>query len=99
MLGTIHGDHFILEPGAIGRRATRKAVAGHSLYEREDPFSIAGPGGTVDLRGSVYEEIDERRVRVSNSKMTDTDRYFVKLEGSRQVGFRNSAIVACAARQ
>lgn len=93
MLGTIGSDHFILEPGSLRRRATLKAVAGHSLYEREDPFSIAGPGGTVDLNGCEYEEIDGRRVRVSKSRMTVDRKYMVKLEGASRAGFRSSAIV------
>src|SRR5690606_28481329 len=49
--------------------------------------------GTVDLRGCSYEQIDDRRVRVSNSKLERSERFLVKLEGARHVGFRSSAIV------
>jgi hypothetical protein len=93
MLGTLEKDHFVLEPGSLKRRATLQAVGGHSLYEREDPFSIAGPGGTVDLRNCEYEEIDRRRVRVSGSKMESSKKYILKLEGAKRAGFRSSAMV------
>jgi hypothetical protein len=93
MLGTLNEDHFILEPGSLRRRATVKAVASHSLYEREDPFDISGPGGTVDLRSCEYREIDRRRVSVCKSKLIPTEKYYVKIEGARQVGYRSSVIV------
>ena len=55
MLGFLHDDHFVLEPGSPARRASLKSVAAHSLYEREDPFLQRGPGGAVDLSGCRFE--------------------------------------------
>ena len=54
MLGTVHEDPFVLEPGSLGRRASVKSVAAHSLYERENPFIQGGPGHELDLSGCSF---------------------------------------------
>jgi hypothetical protein len=64
------------------------------LYEQSNPFQLEEPGGTIDLTHSRYEQIDERRVRVSNSVWCPTPhgKYFVKLEGARHTGYRYIAM-------
>ena len=47
MMGFLHSDHFVLEPGSLHRKASLKSVAAHSLYEREHPYLPRGPGGAV----------------------------------------------------
>ncbi|WP_421990148.1 acyclic terpene utilization AtuA family protein [Roseococcus sp.] len=93
MLGTIHKDNFIVEPGNAAHRCTTVSVAGHSLYERGDFEFQPGPGGLNDLSQAVFEQIDERRVRVSGSRFVPDAQYKVKLEGAEQVGFRSIVIV------
>ena len=88
MMGFLHPDHFVLEPGSLGRRASLKSVAAHSLYEREDPFLQRGPGGAVDLSKCRFEADGERRVRVSGAQFRPDDSYRVKLEGAARVGYR-----------
>lgn len=92
MMGTIHDDHFVLEPGGLGRVASVKSVAAHSLYERESPFSQAGPGHVIDLSGCSFQQVGDRQVRVSGARMEETPDYYVKLEGTRQAGYRSLSI-------
>lgn len=92
MLGTLRRDHFLLEPLAAERRCTCASVAAHSLYEKSDPFTLLGPGGRVDLRDVRFERVDGRSVRVSGSRWVPEERYRVKLEGSKPVGFRSISI-------
>lgn len=92
ILGTLDGDGFVVEPGSLKRRCTVASVAGHSLYEREDPYVQAGPGGRIDMRETRFTQVDERRVRVSGSHFLPETPYRVKLEGVRPVGYRTISI-------
>lgn len=92
MLGTIEDDHFVLEPGSVDRRASVKSVAAHSLYERENPFSQGGPGHDMDLSQCSFAQINERQVKVSGARLTETADYYVKLEGARMAGYRSICI-------
>ncbi|MBA68430.1 MAG: hypothetical protein CML30_06115 [Rhizobiales bacterium] len=92
MLGTIHDDHFVLEPGSSKRRASVKSVAAHSLYERENPFSQGGPGHLMDLADCSFEQLGERQVKVTGARITETEDYYVKLEGARLAGYRTICI-------
>lgn len=87
-MGTIGEDGFVVESMHPRQRCTPVSVAAHSLYEQSDPFRLEEPGGVIDLTRSRYEQIDERRVRVTGSTWTPTDRYLVKLEGARYTGWR-----------
>lgn len=93
MVGTIGKDAFVVEPGNPKHRCTTVSVAGHSLYERGDFEFQAGPGGVNDLSGTAFEQMDERRVRVTGSRFVPDPVYRVKLEGAEQVGFRSIVIV------
>ncbi|MEZ5819124.1 MAG: acyclic terpene utilization AtuA family protein [Hyphomicrobiaceae bacterium] len=92
MLGTLHDDHFILEPGSLERRASIKSVAAHSLYEREHPYLHGGPGHELDLTDCRFTAIGNRQVKVEGAKAVVTPDYFVKLEGARLMGFRSVSI-------
>ncbi len=92
MLGTIHRDHFVLEPGSLGRRASVKSVAAHSLYEREHPYVQAGPGHELDLGGCTFTALGDRQVRAEGARARATPDYFVKLEGVRRIGYRSISI-------
>lgn len=92
ILGTVDADGFVLEPGGLGRRCTVASVAGHSLYEREDPYVQRGPGGRVDMTETRFHQIDERRVRVTGSRFVPERPYRVKLEGVRRAGYRTVCV-------
>jgi hypothetical protein len=92
MVGILNDDHFLLEPGSSARRASVTSVAAHTLYERENPFRQAGPGHEVDLSDCRFEQVTERRVKVSGARFLKSDEYWVKLEGVRLAGYRSISI-------
>ncbi len=91
MLGILRKDHFLLRPANPQRRCTPESVAAHSLYEKSDPFHLHGPGGSLDLTETVYEQYDERTVKVSRTRFIQAP-YAVKLEAARKVGYRSVCI-------
>lgn len=88
MMGYIHKDNFVLTPMNPIRKCTTYSVAAHTLYEKTNPMLLPGPGGTLDLQNCKFEQEDERSVRISGSKFIEDKEYRLKLEGSKQVGFR-----------
>ena len=88
ILGRLRDDHFIVEPPHPDKACTEASVSAHTFYEKSDPVMLAGPGGSVDLRRTRFEQIDPRRVRVSGSAFREAERYTVKLEGARLAGHR-----------
>ena len=92
MMGFLHDDHFVLEPGSLARKASLKSIAAHSLYERENPYLQRGPGGAVDLSNCRFEPHDERSVKVSGARFVDDPIYRVKLEGAGRVGYRTTCM-------
>ncbi|MCH9670618.1 MAG: DUF1446 domain-containing protein [Gammaproteobacteria bacterium] len=92
IMGRLRDDHFIVEPTHPDKACTIESVSAHTFYEKSDPVMLAGPGGTVDLRQTVFEQIDPRRVKVSGSDFHEAPRYTVKLEGARRAGYRQLTI-------
>lgn len=93
MVGRLRDEDFVLEPGSLERRASVASVAAHSLYERENPYLQGGPGHALDLSACRFEQMDERRVRVSGARLADAgDGYWVKLEGARVIGYRTICV-------
>ena len=88
ILATVRRDSFDLEPMNPAERCTPASVAAHTLYEKSRPDLLPGPGGVLDLAGSRYEALDDRRVRVSGSVFHPSPQYKVKLEGASIVGHR-----------
>lgn len=91
MLGTLGEDFFVLEPFG-NRKCTTDSVAAHSLYEKTNPYKLPGPGGLLDLTDTIYEQLDERRVKVRGTKFVPSEKYTVKLEGAKMVGKRTISI-------
>ncbi len=94
VLGTVSAEGVEFEPMHPQQRCTPASVAGHTLYEREDAYGHALPGGALDLRECVYEQVDERRTRVRGARWIEHPVYTVKLEGAGKVGERAIAFVA-----
>ena len=88
MLGTIHEDSFVLEPGSTGRRASVKSVSAPSLDERENPFKQGGPGHEIDLTGCSFEQLGDRQVRVKGAKLTEAPHTKGPDSGAQSVDWR-----------
>ncbi|MDR7427725.1 MAG: acyclic terpene utilization AtuA family protein [Armatimonadota bacterium] len=94
VVGTITAEAVEFEPMHPQQRCTPASVASHSLYERVDAFFHAIPGGTLDLRGCIYEAVDDRRTRVRGARWIPEPIYAVKLEGAGKVGERAIGVAA-----
>jgi hypothetical protein len=92
MIGTLRGDHFLVEPLNPDRTCTTTSVAAHSLYEKSDPLRLYGPGGSVDLTDVRFEQYDRRTVKVSGSRYVPDPAYKIKLEGSKRTGYRTICV-------
>ena len=88
MQAYIEKDYFMLRPANPERRCTLDRVAAHTMYEQTNPYMIYEPDGVADLRETVYEQVDERTVKVMNSKFIPAKVKTLKLEGVKSVGFR-----------
>ncbi len=91
-MGVMGEGYFTVESMHPRQRCTPVSVAAHALYEQSNPFQLEEPGGIIDLTHSRYEQIDERRVRVTGSVWKPTSKYMVKLEGARHTGYRYIAM-------
>ena len=92
ILGTLREDHFVLEPMNEGMRVTPNSVAAHMMYEQPDPYLFYEPEGMIDLKNSEFEQISERRVRVSGSRFVPAQTPTIKIEGVRLRGYRTIAV-------
>jgi len=92
MMGYLREDSFSVEPLNPARKSTSLSVGAHTLYEKTDPYILPGPGGVLNLTHAVFEQETDRRVRVSGSRFIPSDRYTIKLEGVKSIGFRTVSI-------
>jgi hypothetical protein len=88
MIGILEEGRFLVEPAGLGRLATTASVAAHTLYEKSNPYLLPGPGGSLDLQETVFEQVNERRVAVSGTRYHSDDACSVKVEGARLAGYR-----------
>jgi hypothetical protein len=75
------------------QRCTIASVAGHSMYERSNPYYEYFLGGHIDMSECVYEQFDERTTRVTGPRFVPADELRVKLEGAGKVGERYVGMV------
>ena len=88
VIGTIFDDHFTIEPAHPDRRCTRTRVAAHTLYENPSPYHLKEPNGLLNTKAAIFTQTDDRTVKVSGSIWEPSDKYTVKLEGVRELGYR-----------
>ena len=91
MLAHIENDSFILEPPNPSKQTRKINAAAHTMYENVNPYEITEPDGIINTEQCTYEQIDERRVRVTGSRFLKKP-YSVKLEAVESVGFRSICI-------
>lgn len=92
MMGELHETYFDVFSTNKERKCSPTSVAAHTFYEKDHPFLLHGPGIIQDLSECDFRKIDERTVRVTNSKLHQTDSYMIKLEGARKVAYRTFVI-------
>lgn len=92
LFGYLYRDSFEVEPLNPARKCTTLSIAAHTLYEKSNPYLLPGPGGTLDLRETNFEQAGERRVRVTGTKFIPAAPYLIKIEGARRVGYRTVSI-------
>jgi hypothetical protein len=92
ILGTIKEDSFTVKSLNPQRTCTSLSVAAHTFYEKEHPYILHGPGFALDLSECKFKELANGEVKVSKSKYIPNDRYFIKLEGAREVAYRTFVI-------
>ncbi|KAI3571796.1 hypothetical protein IWW34DRAFT_894421 [Fusarium oxysporum f. sp. albedinis] len=85
---------FDVRPTDPGSIFTPLSVAAHTLYENTRPDVLRGPGGSLHLQDSKYEQLsDGKTVRVSGSvyrsSEADGKPYQLKLEAARIIGYRS----------
>ncbi len=92
MFGYLGEDYFKLEPLNPVRKCTTLSVAAHTLYEKTNPYVLPGPGGSLDLRETVFTQETDRIAKVSGSKFIPSEKYTIKLEGARCTGYRTVSV-------
>lgn len=88
IMATIRDDEFFIQTPNSEKILPWKNVAAHTMYENVSPFNLKEPGGVLDTTESVYEQVDDRTVRVTGSRFIEDSRYTVKLEGVEKAGYR-----------
>lgn len=88
IFGILRKDHFVLEPLNPVEKCTVYSVSAHTLYEKSHPYILPGPGGSLDLSETKFEQLTDRSVKVSGSKFIPAPTYTVKMEGAKRVGYR-----------
>ncbi|RAK95667.1 uncharacterized protein BO80DRAFT_459584 [Aspergillus ibericus CBS 121593] len=91
-LAIVRHDSFDIRPLNPSSRCTAVSVAAHTLYEKTRPDLLVGPGGSLHLNDTTYEELpDNRTVRVRGAKFVPVEQggYTVKLEAARTHGYHS----------
>ena len=94
VIGTITHNDVTVTAMHPEQRCTVASVAGHAMYERSNAYYEYFAGGTLDMTGCRYEQVDPKTTRVTGQVFVPTvGRTKVKLEGSGKVGERFIGIV------
>ncbi len=93
IIGTISQDDIKITPYHPAQRCTVASAAGHSMYERENPFYEHTLGGLLDMRHCRYEQFDARSCRIAGAEWIPAKELRVKIEGAKKVGERYMGVV------
>ncbi|KAK3987284.1 hypothetical protein QBC44DRAFT_351900 [Cladorrhinum sp. PSN332] len=89
-IAIVRKNSFDIRPLNPNSKCTPLSVAAHTMYENSRPDLHLGPGGTLDVTESKYEQLaDGRTIRVTGSKFIPVpeNAYTIKLEAARQSGY------------
>lgn len=92
MMGELFQTHFNVFSTNPTRKCSPVSVAAHTFYEKDHPYLLHGPGIIQDLSECEFTKIDEYTVKISGSKLENTDPYMIKLEGARLKAYRTFVI-------
>jgi len=92
LVGIVAEDYFEVEPPNPDLRCTTESVAAHTLYEKSDPYEIATTDGHADVSKAEFEQVSDRRVRVTGTEFEPAETPGVKLEGVERTGYRTISI-------
>ena len=95
LFGILGEDNFKIRALSDKRKCTTLSIAAHTLYEKSNPLKLPGPGGVLDLTNTTFEQFDDETVIVKGSKFVPSEKYTLKLEGAKKVGYRTVSIAAC----
>ena len=84
---------FTVTPMSKKTKATPYSVSAHMLYENANPYILYEPGGYLDVSKAKYKKINDSSVRVEGSKWYKDNKYTLKLEGTRLVGYQTISLV------
>ena len=93
VIGAVSHSDIRITPFHPGQRCTVASAAGHSMYERETPYSEYALGGRLDMSGCSYEQFDERTCRIAGADWQPAPQLRVKIEGAKKLGQRYMGIV------
>jgi Acyclic terpene utilisation family protein AtuA len=88
VVGTISHEDIKITPYHPDQRCTIASAAGHSMYERENPFYEHTLGGMLDMRHCRYEQFDQRTCRITGAQWVPARELRVKIEGAKKLGER-----------
>jgi len=92
VIGYVREKSVVVEAMSDFQKCTPASIAGHSMYERSNPFEEIFPGGRIDLTECNYQQISEKATEVTGIKYIEDNLTF-KLEGSGKVGERRVIVV------
>ncbi len=88
IIGVAYENRVQVMPMHPGQRCTPASLAGHAMYERNDPFHEAVAGGEIDMTEVVYQQVDEKTTEVRGMRFNVASDYTIKIEGAGKVGER-----------
>lgn len=92
MMGELFPTYFDVFSTNPSRKCSPVSVAAHTFYEKDHPFLLHGPGIIQDLSNCEFTRINDKKVRISGSKLESTNPYMIKLEGARLKAYRTFVI-------
>jgi hypothetical protein len=93
ILGTAFPDRVQVKAMHPQQRCTPASLAGHAMYERNDPYREAVAGGEIDMSHVVYTQVDDKTTEVRGMQFRPSSEYWVKIEGAGKVGERCYVVV------
>lgn len=88
ILGTAFADRITVTPMHPGQRCTPASLAGHAMYERNDPYREEVAGGEIDMSQAAYRQLDDITTEVRGMRFHPASDYWIKIEGAGKVGER-----------